>query len=85
MYWNPVSDKIEEWQPVGGWNSSFSEQEKIQLTNLFFFFKNKKGCKDRKAESLAHMVLFKQKYNGIIYSEEQERQLREALQPVFSS
>lgn len=85
MYWNPVIDKLEEWQPVSGWNRIFSEQDKIQLTNLFFFFKNKKGCKDHKAEILAHMVVFKQKYNGLIYSEEQERQLKQILQPVFSS
>jgi hypothetical protein len=29
---------MEEWEPVGGWNASFSEQDRIQSTNLFFFF-----------------------------------------------
>uniref|UniRef100_A0A6C0KL99 Uncharacterized protein n=1 Tax=viral metagenome TaxID=1070528 RepID=A0A6C0KL99_9ZZZZ len=85
MFWSPVIDTIEEWKPRGGWNSTFSEQDKIQLTNLFFFFKNKKGCTDRNAEIMSHMVIFKQKYRGLMYSEEQEEQLREALQPVVSS
>ena len=85
MFWSPVVEKVEEWQPVGGWNATFSEQDKIQLTTLFFFFKNKKGCKDRKAEILANMVLSKQKYPGLSYTKEQEDQVRDALQPVFSS
>jgi hypothetical protein len=81
MYWNPAGDRMEEWQPIGGWNASFSEQDKIQLTNLFFFLKNKKGCNTPKAEIMAHMVVFKQKYK-LKYSEEQERQIREVLLPV---
>jgi phage protein D len=85
LFWSPVADKLEEWQPVGGWGAAFSEQDKLQLMNLFFFFKNKKGYKDRKAETLAHMIVSKQKYKGLQYSEDQERHIREALQAVFGS
>ena len=85
MFWNPVVDTIEGWEPTGGWNSAFSEQDKIRLTNFFFFFKNKKGYNDRKSEIISHMVVFKQKYKGLTYSDQQEMQLREALQPIFSS
>jgi hypothetical protein len=85
IYWNPVNDKVEEWQPIGGWNASFSEQDKIQLTHLFFFFKNKKGFKENIAESLAQMVIFKQKYTGLEYSKEQEYLLQSALKPIFNS
>jgi len=57
----------------------FSEQQKIQGTSLFFFFKNKKGFKENAAEIMVQMVLFKQIYSGLRYSEEQEKQLRRAL------
>ena len=85
FYWNPTATNFEEWEPKSGWNNAFSEQDKIQCTNLFFFFKNKKGFKENMAEILAQMVLFKQKYPGLKYSEEQEFQLAEALKPVFNS
>jgi hypothetical protein len=85
-YWSPLAEEVsEEWEPTGGWNRAFSEQDKLQCTTLFFFFKNKKGYKERAAEILAHMVLFKQKYPGLAYNQEQESRLREALQPVFQS
>jgi len=83
MYWNPSENTVEEWQPVGGWNPSFSEQDKIQLTNLFFFFKNKKGCNEKKAEIMASMIVCKQKYKGLVYTKEQETQIEQALQPIF--
>ena len=41
FYWTPLSNRMEEWEPVGGWNASFSEQDRIQSTNLFFFFKKR--------------------------------------------
>lgn len=84
MFWSPTLNKAESWMPVSGWNSAFSEQDKIQCTNLFFFFKYKKGFNDRKAEILAQMVIYKQKYSGMKYSEEQEAQLTEALKTVFN-
>jgi predicted adenine nucleotide alpha hydrolase (AANH) superfamily ATPase len=79
LYWSPINDKTESWTPQAGWNSVFSEKDKIQYTNLFFFFKNKKGFKENMAEILAQMIIYKQKYNGLKYSDEQEAFLREAL------
>jgi hypothetical protein len=84
IFWSPATSKIEYWQPTTGWNAAFSEQEKIQCTNLFFFFKTKKGLSERKAEVLAQMVIYKQKNNGMKYSEEQEAQLKEYLTPIFN-
>ena len=84
IYWTPTSTVTEEWLPHSGWNSSFSEKDKLQCTNLFFFFKNKKGFKENAADSLAQMVLYKQKYNGMKYSQEQEQIIQEALKPVFT-
>jgi predicted adenine nucleotide alpha hydrolase (AANH) superfamily ATPase len=84
-YWSPLAEETEEWEPKGGWNRAFSEQDKLQCATLFFFFKNKKGYKERAAEILAHMVLFKQKYPGLAYTQEQEQRLREALQPICIS
>lgn len=85
IYWTPACKEISSWQPQSGWNSSFSEKDKIQCTNLFFFFKNKKGFNDNVSQILAQMVIFKQKYHGLKYSEEQENMLLEALKPVFNS
>ncbi len=85
VYWSPTNNTIEQWTPSIGWNVSFSEKEKLQCTNLFFFFKNKKGFKDSIAENLAHMVVFKEKYKGLKYSDEQEAVIREALKTVFNT
>ena len=82
--WSPTTTDTERWEPKSGWNSCFSGKDKIQCTNLFFFFKNKKGFKENIAEILAQMVIYKQKYNGLKYSEEQEEMLGEALKPVFN-
>lgn len=84
MFWSPMITEAEEWMPKSGWNSSFSEKDKIQCINLFFFFKNKKGFKENIAEVLSQMVLYKQKYSGLKYSLEQEEILVEALKPVFN-
>jgi hypothetical protein len=83
IYWTPNTSETEQWTPKGGWNTGFSPSEKIKCTNLFFFFKNKKGFKESMAETMAHMVLYKQKYAGMKYSDEQEAMLEEALKPVF--
>jgi hypothetical protein len=82
IYWSPTSADTYSWKPMGGWNKSFSEKDKIQCVNLFFFFKNKKGFNNNKAESLAQMVIYKQKYNGLKYSDEQEDMLVSALKPL---
>lgn len=84
-YWNPARNNTETWHPLNGWNSSFSERDKIQCVNLFFFFKDKKGFKENIANILAQMVIFKQKYNGMRYSDEQESMLKKALTPVFNT
>jgi hypothetical protein len=83
-HWSPTISETESWEPQSGWNSSFSEKDKIQCTNLFFFFKNKKGFKENIATALAQMVVYKQKYTGLKYSEEQEALLENALKPIFS-
>lgn len=79
IYWSPANDKVENFNPNAGWNSIFSEKDKIQYTNLFFFFKNKKGFKENMAETLAQMVIYKQKYTGLKYSDEQETLLMNSL------
>jgi hypothetical protein len=85
IYWSPNSTTTYSWTPTGGWNNGFSEKDKIQCINLFFFFKNKKGFKDITAESLAQMVIYKQKYNGLKYSDEQETVLIEALRSKITT
>ncbi len=83
LFWSATSSETESWEPTGKWNASFSEKDKIQCTNLFFFFKNKKGFKENVAEVLAQMVIYKQKNSGLRYSDEQESMLQEALTPIF--
>ena len=73
---------IEEWAPKGGWNAILSEQQQIQGTSLFFFFKNKKGFKENVAEMMVQMILFKQAYPGLQYGKEQEVMLKRALTPI---
>lgn len=84
MFWQPTSSETQTWVPRSGWNSVFSEKDKIQCTNLFFFFKNKKGFKENMAEIFSQMVIYKQKYNGLKYSDEQETMLQDALKPIFN-
>lgn len=85
IFWSPNNSETVVWEPLSGWNSSFSEKDKIQCTNLFFFFKNKKGFKENMSEILAQMVIYKQKYNGLTYSNEQEKILKDALVPIFNN
>jgi len=51
-------------------------KEKIEGTNLYFFFK--KTYNDTTAHKLSQMVLFKNKYN-VNYSDDQEEFLKQAL------
>jgi len=83
MNWNPWEEKTEKWEPKGGWNSSCSEQEKIKMIHLFFFFRDRKGYASPQAESLATMYIWKKKNPSMKYTEEQERCLKEALRPVI--
>ena len=71
---------MESWEPKQGWNAIFSERDKIQATNLYFFLK-KKGVLPIMAENMVHMILFQQIYH-LSYSEEQEAILRKAMQPI---
>jgi hypothetical protein len=60
------------------WNAIFSEKDKLIGGRLFGFFK-KKGYADSVAIQWMNMALYKGKYHGLRYSEEQERQLQKAL------
>ena len=82
FYWSPLESSIQEWNPVGGWNKTWTEKEKIQCTQLYFFFL-KKGYSVCVASSIAHMYLYKEKYH-VSYSEEQEREIKKALSPIHS-
>ena len=66
------------WKPRAGWNAAFSKQNREDAEGLFFFFKNK-GISEERAENLVMMVIFKQIYHGLHYSEEQEAALRSAM------
>jgi hypothetical protein len=83
LYWTPANDTTETWEPH--WNPTFSDAEKLECTNLFFFFHKKKGFKEQQAKTLAQMAVFKKKYNALKYSPEQELLLQQALKPVFNS
>jgi hypothetical protein len=81
-HWTPLQEHQEIWMPVGGWNASFSEMDRIQGSTLFAFF-TKKGCRASVASSLVHMVIYKQKYHALRYSEEQESLLKQMMQPII--
>lgn len=84
QYWNPATNQIKSWMPKSGWNKSFSEADKIKCTNLYHFFYDKKHYTSHHSEIMAQMVIYKDKYHGLSYSEEQEAQLKEALKSVFN-
>jgi len=65
------------------WNAIFSEKDKLMGARLFGFFK-KKGYADSVAIQYMNMALYKGKYPGLRYSEEQEQQLQKALTQVAS-
>lgn len=78
IYWSPSNSSIEEYVPVGGWNSIFSNKDKIKCTALYTHFK-KRGYSTSISNTLAHMILFKEKYKGLYYSKEQEQMLSNVL------
>ena len=78
FYWSPIANSMKEWNPQSGWNTTFTPEDKITCTNLFFSFKQK-GYDDSTAESLAQMAVYKRKYHGLTYSAEQEEMLTNAL------
>jgi hypothetical protein len=69
------------WIPVGGWNRTWTEKEKVQCSRLYFFFYNKKQYSDKASSIMAQMVIYKDKWD-VHYSEEQEQELKKALQPI---
>lgn len=73
------------WEPRGGWNLAFSEQEKIKAIHLFFFFTRQKRYPAPQAEVLVHMALWKRKYPTLQYATTQEQALQEALRPIIHS
>jgi len=81
-YWTPAVKSLEEYNVN---NASFSDKEKLQYSQLVGFFMNKKGIKSSIANNMAQMILFKRKYHDLRYSEEQEEQLRTALQPIHTN
>jgi hypothetical protein len=84
MNWSPLQDTFSAtWEPRGGWNPAFSEQEKIKAIHLFFFFTGQKHYPAPQAEVLVQMVLWKRKYPTLRYATTQERALQEALRPVI--
>lgn len=72
----------EEWVPAEGWNVAFSEKERTYCTTLFTFLK--KQMSEIAANRAAHMVVFKQKYHGLRYSEEQEAFLSKCMKRIQS-
>ena len=71
------------WKPTNGWNISLTAEERISLTNIYLFLK-KKGYDTKKAEILAEMTTFKQKYIGLKYTKEQEDELENAMKPIYN-
>lgn len=82
IHWNPSCTAMESWEPKQGWNAMFSERDKIQATNLYFFLKKK--VLPVMAENMAQMILFQQIYH-LTYSEEQEAMLRKVMQPILQA
>ena len=85
IYWTPTLSTISEYVPSTEWNPTFSEEDKIKVTNLFHFFKSKKGYGDDFATILSNMIVLKSKQPSLRYSDEQEILIKEALKPIFNT
>ena len=59
-----------EWMPQEGWNAAFSEQDRAYCSTIFTILR--KQLSEQASSRAAHMIVFKQKYHGLRYSEEQE-------------
>jgi len=66
-----------QWEPKEGWNAALSEKDRTYCASLVVFFK--KTLSEAAASRAAHMIVFKQKYHGLVYSEEQEAFLSKHL------
>lgn len=80
FHWSPTSTTVQTWMPEEGWNRTWTEKDKIQCTRLYFFFHDVKQYSEEAASIMAHMMVYKEKYHGLQYSEEQECELARALQ-----
>ena len=79
LYWSPIQSSVQEWTPEEGWNRTWTEKDKIQCTQLYFFFHHSKKYSSEVASMMAHMMVYKEKCHGLQYSEEQEKELTRAL------
>ena len=77
--WTADSDILNQYEFK---YNHFSDQEKISYTNIYFFLKQK-GYSEKMADIYTQMAIFKEKYHGIKYSDEQEEQLKKALEPIM--
>jgi hypothetical protein len=82
--WSPTQKAIITWKPSNGWNRAFSEKEKLECTRLYVFLIQKRYT-EKKAEQLALMCIYKEKYKGLLYSDLQEKEIQEALRPIIHS
>jgi len=78
--WSPIQSSIQTWEPEEGWNRTWMEKDKIQCTRLYFFFHITKHYSEAASSTMAHMLVYKEKCHGLHYSEEQEAELRKALE-----
>jgi hypothetical protein len=79
FYWNPATSECQTWQPTGGWNALYSERDKLQAVALYTHLQNH-HYSSAVASTLVQMIISKQLYHGLRYSEEQERAIEKALQ-----
>uniref|UniRef100_A0A6C0ILN8 Uncharacterized protein n=1 Tax=viral metagenome TaxID=1070528 RepID=A0A6C0ILN8_9ZZZZ len=73
---------INEWTPQEGWNAAFSEQDRAHCTTIFTLLR--KQLSEQASSRAAHMIVFKQKYHGLRYSEEQEAFLSKCMKQTQS-
>jgi hypothetical protein len=69
------------YEPLIGWDKSFSLREKNQYATIYNQLTNKRGFDAKIAEVLSYMILYKQKYN-LKYSDEQEEQLNSIVKYI---
>ena len=73
----------EEWVPTEGWNAAFSEQDRAYCTTIFTLLR--KQLSEQASSRAAHMIVFKQKYHGLRYSEEQEAFLSKCMKRMHEA
>ena len=76
MHWTP--NDTHEWTPTGGWNVAYGEREKMRGI-AYHHHLIRRGYSENAAEIIIQMVLSKQVYDGLTYSDAQEKILRKAI------